>query len=299
LLDYRFKIRGPLKTPDSVVIAAIDEKSIERLGRWPWDRDRITKLVERLTEANAGVIVFDVIFSEPEKNDQALGDAIRDAGNVILPVVFDFEKKAALQDNEILTGSAFVSVSNPELFNKYNPIIAERILMPVSRLISNATALGHINMFPDHDGTLRWESLVIGYNGYLFPSLTLQAAATYLGVPPERVVLKATKGILAGKRYIPTDRWGRTLINYYGPEKTFPYFSISDILDGAVKKEQMQGKIVLIGATAIGIYDLRVTPFSPAMPGVEKHASVIASMLENRFMRTAPMSAYSPARDCG
>jgi len=75
LLDYRFKIRGPLKTPDSVVIAAIDEKSIERLGRWPWDRDRITKLVERLTEANAEVIVFDVIFSESEKNDQALGYA--------------------------------------------------------------------------------------------------------------------------------------------------------------------------------------------------------------------------------
>ena len=94
---------------------------------------------------------------------------------------------------------------------------------------------------------------------------------------------------LSRKRYIPTDNHGRSLIYYYGPSFTFKPYSISDIIEGKVGAEQLRGKIVLVGATAMGIYDLRVTPFSPAMPGVEKHANVIASILENRFLQKAPL----------
>ncbi|MCL5977745.1 MAG: CHASE2 domain-containing protein [Nitrospirae bacterium] len=288
LYDYRFKIRGAVKQPDNIVIAAIDEKSIERLGRWPWDRDKIAALVKKLTDANAELIVFDVIFSEREKNDILLGAAIKNAGNVILPIVFDFEREAKISENELLAGAAFSSVRDPDMFNKYNPIMSKGVLIPVPELIKEAMTIGHINMFPDGDGTLRWESLVIEHGGYLYPSITLQAAAVYLGIPPEKVVLKATKGIHVGKRYIPTDRWGRALINYYGSNQTFKYIPISDIIEGNVGNEILQGKIVLIGASAVGIYDLRVTPFSPAMPGVEKHASVITSILENKFVKTVP-----------
>lgn len=289
LYDYRFKIRGTTKPPDTVIIAAIDEKSLEKLGRWPWSRDKISRLVEKLNSAGAEIIVFDVIFSESEKNDALLGKAIKDSGNVILPIVFDFEKDT-LQESEFLINSSFYSVTNPEMFNRYNPITAKSVLMPVPELIKEAMSLGHINMFSDSDGTLRWESLVIGYNGYLYPPITLQAAALYLGVPPDRVVLKATKGVYLGNRYIPTNEWGQTLIYYYGPEQTFKHISISDIIEGNVKPDELQGKIVVIGATAVGIYDLRVTPFSPAMPGVEKHASVISSILENRFIRCVSQS---------
>jgi adenylate cyclase len=289
LLDYRFKIRGTIKPPDTVVIAAIDEKSIERLGRWPWSRDKIARLVEKLNDSGAEIIVFDVIFSESEKNDAMLGKAIKNAGNVILPIVFDFEQPRSLE-NAFLTNAAFISVTNPDMFNKYNPITAKSVLIPVPELIQEAMTLGHINMFPDNDGTLRWESLVIAYNGLLYPSVTLQASAFYLGIPHEKVVIKATEGIQLGKRFIPTDRWGRTFINYYGTNQTFKHISIFDILENNIKPDDLQGKIVLIGATAVGIYDLRVTPFSPAMPGVEKHANVITSILENRFIRSVSQS---------
>lgn len=302
LYDYRFKIRGAIKPPDNIVIAAIDEKSIEKLGRWPWSRDKLANLVERLADAGAEIIVFDIILSEKEKNDMMLAKSIGKAGNVILPVVFDIpvvhdtaqktiSSETVLTNNEFLVNSAFRSVANPEKFNKYNPIKANSVLLPVPKLISNAMALGFINMFPDSDGTLRWEGLAIEYNGYIYPSVTLQAAAAYLGVPPEQVVLKATEGIKLGKRFIPTERWGRTLINYYGDEQTFRYVSISDILEKNINPEFIRGKIVLVGATAVGIYDLRVTPFSPAMPGIEKHASVITSILENKFIREASTGA--------
>ncbi|BCB97457.1 adenylate/guanylate cyclase domain-containing protein [Dissulfurispira thermophila] len=287
LLDYRFITRGTISPPDNIVIAAIDEKSIEKLGRWPWDRDRIAMLVDKLNNTGAGIIVFDIIYSEKEKNDLLLGNAINNAGNVLMPIVFDFERDSSKPENEVLLNSAFVSIENPEMFNKYNPIMAKSALMPVDNIIKNVMGLGHINMFPDSDGTLRWESLIIGYKGYLYPSITLQAAAFYLGIPHEKIVVKATEGIRFGKRFIPTDRWGRMLINYYGSNQTFKHISISDILEDKISQEEISGKIVLIGATAVGIYDLRVTPFSPAMPGIEKHASVIASILENRFLKAS------------
>lgn len=290
LYDYRFKVRGTIKPPDTVVIAAIDEKSIEKLGRWPWDRDKIAELVNKLNNAGAEIIVFDIIFSEKDKNDPLLSRAINAASNVILPVVFDFEKDSDLPESNFLLSSAFISIANHEMFYKYNPIMSKRVLIPVPEIIQNVMGLGHINMFPDSDGTLRWESLIIGYKGYLYPSITLQAAAFYLGIPHEKVVIKATEGIQLGKRFIPTDRWGRSLIHYYGSNQTFKHISISDILEDNVRPDDLQGKIVLIGATAVGIYDLRVTPFSPAMPGVEKHANVISSILENRIIRCVSLS---------
>ena len=291
LYDYRFKMRGVIKPPENIVIAAIDEKSIGRLGRWPWSRDKITRLVEILADEGAEIIVFDIFFTEKEKNDPFLGQAIKKAGNVILPVVFEFDRKPDGPDSKFLLDSAFKSIIHPERFQQYSPITTKRPLIPVPEVIKEAMALGHINMFPDGDGTLRWETMVIEYNGYLFPSIDLKAAATYLGIPHERLILKATEGIQLGeKRYIPTDRHGRNLIQYYGPTYTFKYISIADILEGTVKPEVFQGKIVLIGASAVGIYDLRVTPYAAAMPGIEKHASVISSVLENRFLRKTTFS---------
>jgi adenylate cyclase len=291
LYDYRFKIRGTVTPPENIVIAAIDEKSLGSLGRWPWNRDKIAQLVKRLFEEGAEIIVFDIFFFEKEKNDRVLGHAMRRAGNVLLPIVFDFKESSSLPESETLIQSAFTSIVHPERFHQYSPITAKRILIPIPELMRETMALGHINMLPDRDGTLRWETMAVEYQGYLYPSIDLQASAIYLGIPHEKIILRATEEINLGeKRTIPTDRYGRSLIYYYGPWQTFKHFSISDILEGQLKPGELQGKIVLIGASAVGIYDLRVTPFSAAMPGVEKHASVIASIMENRFLKRAPFS---------
>ena len=288
LLDYRFKIRGAVKPPEDIIIAAIDEKSIDRLGRWPWDRDIMADVLKKLKGLGVRIIVFDIIFSEAEKNDTLFSKAMTDAGNVILPVFFEFDSESDIPDEEFISDSSFVNVKNSDKFNQYNPIGAKKITTPVSELGKSAIALGYVNTFPDDDGILRWEPLVIEYNGYLYPSITLQSAVKYLKIPNKMVILEATEGIRLGETYIPTDRFGRTLINYYGTDQTFSYFSISDILDGNIKPEDFHDKIVLIGATAVGIYDLRVTPFTAAMPGVEKHANVIASIIEKKFIKSAP-----------
>lgn len=288
LYDFRFKARGAVKPPDSVVIAAIDEKSLAKLGRWPWGRDVMARLVDKLAKADAAVIAFDVIFPEAEKNDPLFAKSINNAGNVILPMAFDFEQKSTPPPDPVLESSAFVSIENADLFRVYQPIMSGGVLtVPVKRLKESATSLAHINMLPDPDGTLRWEALLLGHNGLLYPSLGLRSAALLLGVPAENLIVRATESVNVGKIEIPTDHWGRMPINYFGPGNTFRHVSISDILDGTVGEDKLANRIVFIGATALGIYDLRVTPYSAVMPGVEKHASVAASILASRFIRKA------------
>lgn len=287
--DFRFTLRGVVTPPETVVIAAIDEKSLARFGRWPWGRDVMAQLVEKLSKADAAVIGFDIIFPESDTHDLRLAKAIRDAGNVILPMALDFEKQAKPISDSVLENSAIVSFEDATLFNTYPPIMSGGVLtIPVPVLKQSAMSLAHISMFPDEfDGTLRWEHLLLGYDNFLYPSLGLRCASTFLGIPPEKLTVQASRGIRVGKTFIPTDHWSRMPINYYGPGKTFTHISIADIIDGVVGREAIDNRIVLIGATAIGLYDLRVTPFSAVTPGVEKHAAVAASIIQNNFIRKA------------
>jgi len=287
LYDLRMKMRPTQPPPTDIVIAAIDDKSIEKLGRWPWNRDIIARLVDRLAEADASVIAFDIIFSEKERNDPLLAKSIDNAGNVILPIVFDFAGKDRPATAAATEQAALSSVTHPDRFSRYQPITAKGQLAPVPQLTGKAAGLGHINMFPDRDGTLRWEALLIAFEDLLYPSLPLSVAARHMGIDTANINVDAARSIAVARSVIPTDEWGRTLINYYGPSQTFIHYPISDIINGQVKPEKLANKIVLIGATAVGIYDLRVTPYSPAMPGIEKHAAVVASILDNRFITRA------------
>lgn len=288
IYDLFFYLRGKKTPPQNIVIAAIDEASLKKFGRWPWSRDKIAKLIDKISEYGAAIIALDILFSEPEKNDPLLAKSISKAGNVILPVVFLFERSTLPKNTEIIS-SAF-SILNPERFKNYPPISSKSILIPTNILSQEAADFGHINLFPDPDGTIRWEVLFINYYGYMIPSLALKTAAMYLGIPKERLLIDATKGIYLGKKYIPTDPWGRFLIPYYGGNEIFKYISIADILENKVKKEELEEKIVLIGATAVGIYDLRVTPMSSALPGVERHANVIASLIDGKTI--LPVNKY-------
>ena len=288
LLDARFKLRGVQAPPDAVAVAAIDEKSLQKLGRWPWRRQLLARLVDRLGDAEAAVIAFDVLLSEPDPDDELLAAAMERAGTVILPVAFSFTPAAAGSANSDIARAAYASVSNRHRFAGFAPITAQTLLTPAPQLTASAMALGHITMLPDRDGTMRWEALVIGYGDRFFPPLGVPAAAAFLGIPGQRLKVDATRAVEIGRVTIPTDGWGRTVINYYGPGGSFPTYSICDILDGTVAPEQLQNRIILIGATAAGAYDLRVTPFSAAMPGVEKHASIIASILDRSFIRQPP-----------
>ncbi|MBW2192496.1 MAG: adenylate/guanylate cyclase domain-containing protein, partial [Deltaproteobacteria bacterium] len=142
------------------------------------------------------------------------------------------------------------------------------------------------NMLPDPDGAVRWIPTVFRFRERLYAPLSVVAAGAYLDEPISLYLSEdGIEEINIGKVSIPTDKYGRILINYRGPAKTFPHISITDILRENTPPGILKDKIVLVGATAVGIYDLRVTPFGTVFPGLEIHANVIDNILSNDFLQ--------------
>ncbi|ADE10494.1 CHASE2 domain-containing protein [Sideroxydans lithotrophicus] len=261
--DLRFKImRGPIQPSPNIGIIAIDDKSIAELGRFPWSRDHYARLIDRLAAAQAKAVMFDVFFPEPEsaEHDRQFAAATKRAGNVVLAVAFDFDKDGQVKS---------ITRSLPEI---------ER----------GAVGVGHINQLPDDDGVIRRNPLLLEKDGKQIPSLGLMAAMLALG---ETKFAAEDFDIALGDRRIPVDGENRMWINYVGGPGVYPRYSFADVLKGRIPASELKGKILFVGATALGIYDMRVTPFNGNTPGVELHATVADDIISERFIRQGGIEA--------
>ncbi len=261
--DLRFKnIRGPITPSDQIVIVAIDDASIAELGRFPWSRSNYLPLLKNLSNAGAKAILFDAFFSETEDEttDLAFAKAIKEAGNVILATHFN------LDPNFKVLGHT-----------RSLPLLEEQ-------------ALGgaHINFVPEDDGVNRRNILVLEEDGKLVPSLGLRGAMAALSVDHFSV---NDFSIDLGQRSIPVDYNRAMWINYIGKSGVYPLYSFSDVSNGRISPTLFKDKIVFIGATAIGIYDMRVTPFDKNTPGVETHATVADNIITGRFIQQSEIEA--------
>jgi adenylate cyclase len=173
---------------------------------------------------------------------------------------------------------------------------AEGIEVNIPEIADAAAGSGYFNMIPDVDGAIRWLPQAILYGPDFFTPLALVAVQQYLGRPPLGLTLSrlGVENIRLGNLQLPVDHFGRLLINYLGPGGMFPYFSAADLMEGKLPANALKDKIVLVGATAVGIYDLRVTPFSGIYPGVEVQATLIDNLLRGQFLRY-PRTPQIPA----
>jgi adenylate cyclase len=296
--DLRMRLREQLRPSprrNDIVIVALDEKSLEEFGRWPWSRTLTARLVRAVSAGHPRAIGIDIFFSEPESPaaDGALAGAIKDAGNVVLPVAFSDVAQGtvppSVEQNDLLWDAAFMEVKSvPGILWKQWAVQGARPLPPQAGIARAAAALGHVSSHPDMDGVMRWEILALKYGDDAYPSLALQIARLASGMRQEDLGLYGGMSIRFGERFIPTDLSNRILINYYGAEKSFPYISAADLMSGRIKAEQLAGKVVLIGTSALATYDQKISPFSADMPGVEKNATVVENILADRFMAKSP-----------
>lgn len=296
--DLRLRLREQLRPSprrDDIVIVALDEKSLEEYGRWPWSRTLTARLVQAVSAGRPRAIGIDIFFSEPESPaaDAALAAAVKGAGNVVLPVVFSDVAKGttppSAEQNDLLWDAAFMEVKSVAgIAWKEWAVQGMRPLTPRPEIAKAAAALGHVSSHPDMDGVMRWEILALKYGDDAYPSLALQIARLARGMRQEDLGLYGGSNIRFGEIFIPTDLSNRVLVNYYGAEGSFPYISAADLLSGRVKGEVLAGKVVLIGTSALATYDQKVSPFSADMPGVEKNATVVENILSNRFMSKSP-----------
>jgi CHASE2 domain-containing sensor protein/tRNA A-37 threonylcarbamoyl transferase component Bud32 len=297
LYDLSLRIRGSAPVPKGVTIVAIDDRSVAQIGRWPWPRTKIAELINRLSKSGAKIIAFDIVFfpSEEERaagNDRLLGEATREAGNVLYPFYFTLGKpreegkKAEIPPQ--LTNASLLLFDDPKKFFEFPPLSGIEVFAPIPEICEGAKALGHINVLPDPDGKVRWDPLMIEYAGQNYPSFSLQIAAAAMRLTRGDITVRVGQSVQMGKIKIPTNPQGMMLLNYYGGTQTFPYSSCADVLSGKVPAGTFKGKIVLVGVTAAGVsagaHDFMATPFSNRFPGVEKNAHEVASILQGRFI---------------
>jgi len=244
--------------PGDPIIVAVDERSLARLGRWPWPRDTHTALLERLTGAGARAVGMDLLFAEPDADpaaDRRLAEAIAANGRVVLPV---------LAESERLGGP-----------------LKETLALP--GIAGAAAALGHVDLEIDPDGIVRSTFARAGVGAARWPAFAMALARVASGAPGPG---PAPRGDAAA--HLRWVREGAMLIPFHGGPGTFARVSYSDVLDRRVPDALLRGRVVLVGATAAGLGDALATPFSGRslpMPGVEIIANVYRAAVDGTALR--------------
>jgi adenylate cyclase len=314
----------PESARKDIAIVEIDERSLRSLqpnaGRWPWPRALHSWLIDYLARGHAKAIVYDVVFSDPdtrrgfefgdttlsgEQSDRMLADSVKAAGNVILVADASYDAEV---EHQTLPDTGF-PLDVPGIYERRG------ILPPIPPLAAAASAFGHNLVVLDPDGPIRHTIPFVRTQHHVMPSLGVSAALVAAGIRPQDVRLEGTR-LHYGDRVMPLSPrevkaddgvvrylWGP--IDFRGPavladlkSRTYPTYSFFDLfyaeqeiiehqkpsIDPAIFKD----KIVFVGTTAAGLFDVFETPFSNGkMPGAQIHAAVADDILSNRFIHEA------------
>lgn len=283
--DAMFMARGARSAPPEVVIVAVDEKSVNELGRWPWARKTTASLISALSEART--VAVDMVFSEPQDpvSDAALSEAAS-SGNVVLGYFFRGDT-SAVPDPSALSALQSSSIS---LLNIDKAVSAPWPAFPsvetnTALIGRGAAGFGAFNSMPREDGIYRELGLVMGYGRDVYPAIPVEALKNYLGT--QVVAHMASYGVdrlSIGGLNVPVDEAGALTLNFYGPAGSFRTYSATDVIKGVVSSKEFSGKLVFVGVTEKAVYDIRPTPLDPLFPGVEIHATAAGNMLSGDFL---------------
>jgi len=291
-----------------VTIVDVDEESLSRLGQWPWPRTEIAELVEALIDAGAVAVGFDMLFAEPDRlspdlfaaSARGLSPGVRDA--VAEGLNNDAVLAEAIADAPVVLGvSATHEIDHPYADRRYKvtPTIEQNgdprpFLLSYGAVIRNlhileqaAAGRGMVTLNSERDGLVRRVPAVLRVGQDLYPTLALEAVRVATQRPQYRVLMGpnegGVQGIQLGRLAVPTDINGLVWLRHREHNPNL-YLSAADVVRGHFDRHAVDGHIVLLGTSAVGLRDLRATPVSPAIPGVEIHAQLIDAILNQDFL---------------
>jgi adenylate cyclase len=320
VFDLQLRLRGPLPPGPDVAIVVVDEKSVTALGRWPLSRERYAALVEALRRAGARVVGFDILFAEPDaalpadvaeliegtarrlghpeldglvaalrqrtaEADAHFAAAIAAQGKVVLPFTFRFDPAPAPKEGDTLPPGTAYAVVHAAPRGTRLPLRPSGVVLPIPALAGAAAALGHAVLAFDVDGAPRFDYPVLEHDLDYLPAAAVRIAQLYRGVAWDDVRVELGRGIAIGDSFLPTDAAMRFPVNYRGPAETYPTYSFVDVLQGRVAPEALRDKVVLVGANLFGARDMVETPFTSVLPGVERLATIVDSILREDYLR--------------
>jgi PAS domain S-box-containing protein len=295
--DWLMRARGTLSAPDDIAIIAIDETSVARLGRFPWPRSVMGRVIDAVAAAQPKAIALDILFADPTQKDEdgALARSIAHAANVVVAA---------------------------QLVEPQSPGGEAAWLLPVPDIGRAAAAIGHVNVATESEGVAR-EFLFRTADDTGRPLRAISIETVRVGERvTEEAVADTGRALVVGSRALPMDpsappvvfghaadyrnpaqilRTGCMMIDYIGPAGSFSpnTYSLVDVLDGRVRAETFRGRYVLIGATAASIGERYPSPFvhhadvrgdqhGTLMPGVEVLANALNTILRSRFYSRTP-----------
>ena len=316
--DLRVRLaRAETPPPPEIAVILIDEASLRmmntRVGRWPWPRSLHADVVDFLAAAGARRIVFDILFTENERNagaagqglsenDARLASAVASAGNVVSAAQLVRDNPDEYNHNLLnrpLPPEFVQRFALPGAAAADHHTAANNAYLPYGELTVSSQDIGVVEFAPDRDGIYRRTRLIRTYGEEAFPTLALAALSDRW--QPEMLSAATLhllgRGSATERIELPLQPTGEYLIK---PYKDFSAYSMSGVLvsihqlkQGEIENlpvhpDEFRDKIVLIGASAVGVEDLKPTPFGTLQPGVLLHASIIGNILHRDFLHTPP-----------
>ena len=290
--------------PEEIVLIVVDQGSLEAAQRdginWPWPRQMYAPILQFCASSGARAVAFDILFTEPSsygvEDDRMLADALKENGHAFLPIFLSHEKhphpswekdlldriSLPLQDQSGQTPSSYLSS-----------------LLPIQILAESAHRLGNVAIFPDSDGIYRRVPVIFPYQERWVPSLALAVFGDLSGIEP--ALLHRDSLRLKGVS-LPLNQEKNFLLYYYSNDRDFRRFSAFNVIQSSLAIQERRkpiyppdvfhNKIVFVGFTAPGLFDLKPSPISSVTPGMAIHATLIANLLHRDFrVRVSPIAA--------
>ncbi|MCP5160678.1 MAG: adenylate/guanylate cyclase domain-containing protein [Hahellaceae bacterium] len=318
--DLRVRATMPATRSNDIVILDIDEKSLNELGRWPWNRNILARLMDRLfQDYQIRVIGFDMFFAEPDETsgisllERLASGELKDnlefqkvAQSLRTELQYDQRFADSLKSRATVLGFVFdqsdarelnrLPVSNAQLDDQ----ISSRLAIPhpkgysasLNLLQSNAKSGGFFdNPQVDSDGIYRRVPVIQEYQGRLYPSMALEVSRLALNDGELAIGIGqaqsyyAIESVRLGDHIVPVDEHGSVLVPYRGPQGSFRYISVIDVLNKKLPVAALKDKIVILGTSAPGLLDLRSTPVQNIYPGVEVNANIIDGIISGTIKR--------------
>ncbi len=302
LYDMRVRFENGMADeldPDEtgLILIMIDERSLEYYKQFPWPRDYHGRLASKLADWGATAVFFDIVLEDDARNPEEDVQISRDFGYAGLVYTALAMKERGSEYFGSQINEDQIKEDAPRSLIPLERIEGSELLPdmsgtmflegPIPRIARASFGHGLVNVFPDEDGVLRRQPLLIRDGDVVVPTTAFRLFIDVMGINYDEIRVVPGKAIYAGPYTFPVDRQGRFRIkwypneDYYVPYREFPYY---DVLEGRMPGEFFSGKIAVVGPTAAALEDLKATPSALALPGVKIHMTLLSNLTRGEYV---------------
>ncbi|MFH1373474.1 MAG: serine/threonine-protein kinase [bacterium] len=289
--DFLCRVTTTEGTRPNIALVTIDGSAQSEFGNWPWNQDLIADLLAAVAGGEPRAIAVNFELNEDAQQDSAgytdiLNGQLTWIDNVVIPydiALATFRSNKTSNPEHLFNNS--IMVDNPVgILDESSSLLTRKLFLPADKLLQSKPYLGFVYTMPDKDRVLRRQPLVMNYEGYYYPSLSLISAAVYLGVPPDEIkVIENKEILLSNQRRIPIDGNSRYLVSFPGTNSLTRY-SAAEILGDGFDFSRLKNKLVVLGLDEFISGESFDTPVRTGLSSLTFRAAVMENIINDNFL---------------